>query len=135
MDAQAEWIERVLGFRIEETQAGSAGESSPVKGIAAWTQARAEAVRALTEVESAIRAMQDPDGDEAIIELRSIRANLTVAPATLQQVAELENYLQNDAVIDDAEIPNGFGITVSLRAPLLAALASLKAELTETAGA
>jgi hypothetical protein len=47
-------------------------------------------------------------------------------PATPQQMAELEQYLKTDSVITDAEAPNGFGIKIDIRAPLLDALGKWK---------
>ena len=58
--------------------------------------------------------------------VKSIQANLTANPVTPRQIAELESYLKTDAVIKDAEAENGFGITIDISKPLLAALAKLK---------
>jgi hypothetical protein len=66
------------------------------------------------------------DAPEAVILLRAIAANLTEEPSTPQQLAELRRYLETDDVIEEAEEPNGFGIEVSLRAPLLEALSALE---------
>ena len=41
---------------------------------------------------------------------------------------ELISYLGTDSIIQEAEIPNGFGFKVELRRPLLTALAALKHE-------
>ena len=46
--------------------------------------------------------------------------------ASQAQVAELQKYLQTDSIITDAESPNGFGIKISLRKPLLEALAKFR---------
>ena len=67
-----------------------------------------------------------PEADEAVILLRSIRANLTESPATPQQIEELRRYLEEDDVIDAAESPNGYGVELLLRDPLLDALDALE---------
>lgn len=74
--------------------------------------------------------MDDPDGDEAIILVKAIQANLTETPATLRQVEELERYITTDDIVTDAEAPNGFGVKVELRTPLLAALTELRTAMT-----
>jgi hypothetical protein len=114
------WVQRVLAF------SGTAGKGGKLDAaLGRWTQNRAEVIAQLRQLEGAIRAMQDPLGDPAIILVKAIAANLTAAPDSKQKVAELRSYLQNDSIIDDAELENGFGITVSIRAPLIPALDAL----------
>ena len=96
------------------------------RGMAEWQAARATALATLKALEAEVRQMEVEEGPEAVILLRAIQANLTAQPETPQQVAELQRYLETDDIIAEAEEPNGFGITVSLRAPLLAALAGLR---------
>lgn len=103
-----------------------AAEAALKAALAGWTAARAKAINDLKQLESKIKAMADREGDAAIVLLRAIQANLTAEPASARQIAELEKYLQTDAIIKDAEAPNGFGIKIALRQPLLAALAKLK---------
>lgn len=91
----------------------------------AWRSARVAALASLKQLERAFRGMDDPLVDPAIILLRAIAANLTAEPATAAQVKELLVYLRSDPIIEEAEMENGFGITVELRRPLLAALATL----------
>lgn len=107
----------------------SAGPQNLETALAGWQTARQVVVTALTELEKAIRAMKDPEGDAAIILVRAVRANLTERPDTAQKVIELENYLTTDEIIEDAETPNGFGIQVDIRTPLMAALRGIKAKL------
>jgi hypothetical protein len=83
----------------------------------------------LKQLEAAYRGFEHPDSDEGIILLRAIQANLTAEPATTRQVDELESYVTSDDIFVEAEEPNGFGITVTLREPLLAAIASLRASM------
>jgi hypothetical protein len=140
LDGKNEWVARVLGVSVASAQdedEGSSAESEeagspPLTGMAAWKAARALALSTLKALESGIRAMKDPEGDQAIILLRAIQANLTAEPVTPQQMDELENYIMNDDIIEEAQDPNGFGITVELRVPLLAALASLRTETAAT---
>jgi hypothetical protein len=103
-------------------------------GLAAWKAARAAALATLKQLEKAYRGFDHPDADEGIILLRAIQANLTPEPATKQQVDELENYIAGDDILVEAEEPNGFGIAVKLREPLLAALASVRASMAGGAG-
>jgi hypothetical protein len=111
--------------RLAET-ASDEPPPPPATGMAAWTRARADAMDTLKALEGAIRGMNDPLGDRAIIRLRAIQANLTESPATARQVDELERYVSTDDIIVQAEEPNGFGFEVKLRTPLLAALKSLR---------
>jgi hypothetical protein len=97
------------------------------QAMAGWSSARTAALAQLLALEKAIRGMADPEGDAAIILVKAIQANLTAKPATRQAVAELERYLQTDDIIDEAQGPNGFGLEVKLREPLLAALTKLRA--------
>lgn len=142
-DSKAEWLERVLGITIGSARGGPATAAAPAgpvrngpagKGMAAWQAARGTALATLKSLENAFRATDDPEVDAAIILLRAVQANLTAAPATPAQVAELERYITTDDVVEEAEVPNGFGITVELRTPLLAALASLRADQAEAGG-
>jgi hypothetical protein len=110
------------------TQSKPGGDSLKA-ALAGWTKARDVAVKSLTQLEKAIRGMNDPLGDSAIMLVRAIRANLTVTPDTENKVIELQNYLTTDPIIDDAELENGFGIDVQLRTPLLAALAAIDTAL------
>ena len=114
------WVTRVLGVAVS---AGGAGAGSgQVRGLDVWQAARTKAIGTLTALEAAFRKMDEPEVDDAVILLRAIRANLTEAPATWRQVDELRRYLSEDDIIDDAEEPNGLGVIVLLREPLLAAL-------------
>ena len=66
------------------------------------------------------------DSTKAIILIKAICANLSEEPATPQQIAELQRYLEDDDIIEEAESPNGYGIQISLRDPLLDALDELE---------
>ena len=118
------WVLRVLGIDPAGATAGGVGAA-----LDQWTRSRAEVIAQLRQLEQAIRAMKDPLADEAIILVKAISANLTAAPDSKQSVAELRRYITTDSIIDDAELENGFGITVRIRAPLMPALAALDAAL------
>ena len=119
--AQQAWVTRVLG--VSAGGAGGGGILSSV--LDGWSRSRTAVVAQLKQLESAIRAMKDPLSDEAVILIRAIAANLTAIPDSKQRVAELRRYLDTDRIIDDAELENGFGITIRIRAPLLPALDAL----------
>ena len=97
--------------------------------LASWSAARTQAISALNAVVAEVSKMDFVDAPAAIILLRAIAANLTEAPATRAQVDELRRYLNEDENVAEAEEPNGFGIELALRAPLLAALDGVAAGL------
>ena len=109
------WLGDVLGVTLATT-----GDAPPA--LAAWQSARATAIASLNALADKVATLDIPESSEAVILLRAIRANLTESPTTARQQAELRAYLQTDDIIADAEEPNGFGIKIDLRAPLLAAL-------------
>lgn len=123
--AKDAWVHKVLGLDVGAA-APDAQEQQPGSGLEGWMQARGEVIQVLRQLEAAIRAMGDPLGNQAIVLVKSISANLTAAPSDRRQVDELRRYLQSDSVIDDAETPNGFGIEVRIRQPLLGALAAME---------
>jgi hypothetical protein len=94
-----------------------------------WAKARGRAIALLSALEAAFRDSGDPLSDRGIVLIRAIRANLTERPETPQQLIELVKYIADDDVITEAEVPNGFGITVELRKPLLTALASVRSDM------
>lgn len=137
-EQKAQWILRILSYDVRRSGApssptayqsqgrtGSTPDGQDIPGLAAWQSARATAVQSLDQLEAAFRMMDEPEVPKAIILLAAIRANLTPQPATRQQVEELRRYIEQDEKIEEAEMPNGFGFTVSLRTPLLAALSQL----------
>jgi hypothetical protein len=95
-----------------------------------WTEARAQVIDGLKQLEGEILAMNDPDGDDAIILVRAIQTNLTVKPDTPNAVVELQRYIETDQIITDAEGPNGFGITITIRDVLAPVLETLRAAMT-----
>ena len=105
---------------------GAAKTSGNGAAMAGWKAARAKAVTSLNALAAAVGKLDYVDAPEAVILLRSIASNLTAEPSTPQQVAELRRYLETDDVIEEAEEPNGFGMQIVLREPLLAALAGLE---------
>ncbi len=118
---QAQWVERVLGFRPP-----SAGKPDAAAALKRWQQARGPAIGQLRDLCAAVRQGNDPEANAAIILLQAIIKNLTPSPTTPQQVEELHRYISTDDIILEAEGPNGYGLTVALRTPLLGALADMK---------
>lgn len=121
-----EWVQRVLGVGIPSSSSVSTAMESDddqlQRALAGWTKVRTKAIGSLRALEGAIRDMSHPSGDKAIILVKAIAANLTETPDTKNRITELRNYLQNDRIIEEAEEPNGFGINVDLREPLLESL-------------
>ena len=94
----------------------------------AWWSARASSIDQLKALEEAIRASRHADADRAVVIIRAIRANLTETPRTTEQINELRDFIGHDDIFPAIETPNVFGVHVNIRAPLLNALASVKAE-------
>ena len=130
-----EWLQRVLGVGGPSSSSASTATESDdgqlQNALAAWTKVRTKAIGSLRALEGAIRGMNHPAGDKAIILVRAITANLTETPDTKNRIIDLRNYLQNDRIIEEAEEPNGFGINVDLRVPLLEALEEVEWALTD----
>jgi hypothetical protein len=126
-------LEPLLGANPAGSRAGTntttTGGANLQTALAQWTAARATVLGSLKELEAHIRAMNDPDGDEAIALLKAIQANLGARPDNARAVAELENYLKTDQIITEAEEPNGFGVQDKIRSFLLPALASIRVAL------
>ena len=122
--AQNAWVSRVLD--VETMADRLVGSAARARASEQWAAARETVLATLKDLETSIRAMNDPLGDDAIILIRAIAANLTAAPHTPQQIDELKRYLQNDTIIDDAESDNGFGIKVEIRGPLMSALLAME---------
>ena len=126
-DKKAAWVLAVLGIDIGRTTiSDSAAKLSPADAMAGWKAARAKAITSLKTLEGAIAKAGLVDSTKAIILIKAICANLSEEPATPQQIAELQRYLEDDDIIEEAESPNGYGIQISLRDPLLDALDELE---------
>ena len=119
------WVLRFLGIDPRAGTGGGGGGGTLPDALARWSRERAEVLGQLKDLELAIRVMGDPLGDAAIVLVRAISANLTERPDSKNRVAELRRYLTTDSIIDDAELENGFGIDVRIRAPLLPVLDAL----------
>src|SRR5271167_25035 len=99
------WVSRVLGVDVKADR--PLAPPSRTRAAEQWGTARETVLATLKDLELSIRSMNDPLGDDAIILVKAIAANLTAAPQTPQQIGELKRYLQTDPIIDDAESPNG----------------------------
>ena len=71
-----------------------------------------------------VAAARHPESAKALVQLNAVIKNLTAEPATPQQVAELERYVDTDDVVLDVS-----DLAADIRTPLLAALADLKSQL------
>jgi len=105
---------------------GQAPSGALGTALAGWQSARQTAIASLKQLLKAIVQAKDPEANAAIIQVDAMMKNLTAEPKTPQQVADLEKYLGTDDVVAEVELPNPFGVTVAVRAPLLAALTPLK---------
>ncbi len=126
------------GVRPQDSITAPAASSTPARqtaiagsaaALATWQAARASVVDQLKTLGTCIAATRDAEAKHAVIMLQAIIKNLTPEPGTEQSVLELERYLTTDDIIVDVESPNPFGVQISVRQPLLDALAPLKAEL------
>jgi hypothetical protein len=94
-------------------------------GLGEWTAARAKVLANLRAVVNSIRTIEHPDSVRAAITLEAIAKNITAEPKTPQSVAELKRWLEQDELVAAAEhTPTVLG-KLSIRAPLLEALAKL----------
>ena len=119
-------LNRLEGLLDAQGAADGPNAAAIKPALAGWETARGAAIAQLQKVSDAIKDFDHPQSDEALILLKAIQANLTAKPATLESVNELQRYLETDGIITEAEEPNGFGITVVLRKPLLEALGKLR---------
>lgn len=119
--AQQEWIARVLDV-------GGRAKGAPGAGLAVWQKEREAAIGRLRQLAAAIGGTGDAEARDAIVLVQAIIKNLTAKPDGPQAVAELERWLRTDDILEDAEAPNPFGIELDVRAPLLGALAQLRAD-------
>jgi hypothetical protein len=131
-DLKDAWTARVLG--VDVSQSSASGEPEPPASVRdgpsmrLWQTERAKAVANLRALSAEIVKSQDAEARDAVILLQAIIKNLTPMPESGQSVAELQRYIEQDDIIDDAEAENPFGIDLKLRAALLPALAGLQKE-------
>lgn len=130
-DTKATWTERVLGVRVRPRPGVTPiAPQDMAKALGAWQAERKLAIAGLNKLEMLVRASNHPETDAAVRLLRAIRANLTEAPETERQVAELARYIEQDEIFATAEMPNVFGVALNIRAPLGRALAALRIAMT-----
>jgi hypothetical protein len=114
--AKKEWVERVLGVPLEAKAPGAA--------MTNWKKQREAAVGSLRETATKIAAAKHPSSAKAIIEIQAVIKNLTGEPSSLQQVKELQRYIDSDQVVYDVS-----ELAENIRTPLLDALSLLSKEL------
>ena len=122
----AEPMDRIDSANPSTDPSTNASAQINTEGMRTWQAARESAVNQLRKLGAAIVATQDPDARAALVRLQAVTKNLTPAPSTPQSVTELQRYLETDDVFPDLESSNPFGLDLTLRAPLLSALAALK---------
>jgi hypothetical protein len=115
-EAQEAWVERVLGIR---RAAGGPGNE-----MANWKARREAVVASLKAISAEIAAQKHPSSTKAIIEIQAVIKNLTPEPASLQQVKELQTYIDGDQVVNDVS-----ELAEDIRTPLLGALSKLSAAM------
>jgi hypothetical protein len=101
-------------------------ESERRQALADWRAAQEVAVHTLVTLEMLMRGSTVPQRDTVIVLIQGIRARLTGQPDTPEAVASLIRYIKLDPLVGSVEGPNVFGLTVSLRNPLLDALAAFE---------
>jgi len=98
---------------------------APGSGLGEWTSARARVLANIRDVVDAIRTIEHPDTIRAVVTFESIAKNITAEPKTPQSIAELQRWLEQDELVAAAEkTPDVLG-KLSIREPLLKALATL----------
>src|ERR1035441_2097331 len=90
--AKDAWVSRVLGVDVAADGKATTATAPPSRTRAAeqWGTARETVLETLKDLEMSIRSMNDPLGNDAIILVKAIAANLTAAPQTPQQIGELK---------------------------------------------
>jgi hypothetical protein len=107
-----------------KTRAPANKPSNPGDALTDWQARRNTAIASLKAVAGKIAAAKHPSSTRAIIEIQGVIKNLTAAPSTLQQVTELQNWLNTDEVVQDV-----CELAEDVRTPLLGSLERLHAEL------
>jgi hypothetical protein len=98
---------------------------APGGGLGEWTSARARVLANIRDVVDTIRTIEHPDSIRAVVTLESIAKNITAEPKTPQSIAELQRWLEQDELVAAVEkTPDVLG-KLSIREPLLKALATL----------
>jgi len=101
-----------------------AGAGPSRDGLKAWQAARSSVLGPLKDVAATLKGSKHPEAVQAQVELGAIVKQIKGDPATLQQVLELERWLQQDQIVADV-----CELAFDLRTPLLGALSELRAEL------
>jgi hypothetical protein len=124
-----EAAERIEELRTALDQTGvpaqGAGNGASGEAMANWKAQREATLTSLKAVAATIAAKKHPSSAKAIIEIQSVIKNLTMEPASLQQVTELQAYVDSDQVVNDVS-----ELAEDIRTPLLGALSQLRTALT-----
>ncbi|RZL11200.1 MAG: hypothetical protein EOP40_03585 [Rubrivivax sp.] len=101
----------------------------PKIALQRYAKARGQVLGQLDLLAKAVQASRHEKMDEALIEIRGVRANLSANPDTLRTAREVERYLESDDVVADLDGPNPYGIDVGLQKTLLRAVYVLTASI------
>ncbi len=101
----------------------------PKIALQRYAKARGQVLGQLDLLAKAVQASKHAKMDEALIEIRGVRANLSANPDTLRAAREVERYLESDDVVADLDGPNPYGIDVGLQKTLLRAVYVLTASI------
>jgi hypothetical protein len=142
---QRAWVNKVLavtlspatlGANVSSAAAGAAGsrdeqgeEHEREVAVRRWNIACTDAVSQLESLTAAIRASGHARAHEAALMVTEVIKKLGTRPTTIEVLSDLEDYLIVEDVITSVERPNGFGIKVEIRKPLLAAVAGMRETL------
>ena len=124
-----ESLEKLLDAPVTRAGSGSASGSSGAgdadDAVAGWQVARTTAVASLKSVASKVAAARHASSARAIVEINELMKKLNATPDRQQQVAELQRYLREDAVVSDI-----CELVEDIRSPMLRALDRLQTQLT-----
>ena len=125
-----EQLEKLLDAPTKPPGSNAASDSpSPGGGdgndaVAGWEVARTTAVASLKSVASRIAAARHASSAKAIVEIDGLMKKLNATPAERAQVAKLQAYLREDAVVSDI-----CELAEDVRSPMQLALDRLHAQL------
>lgn len=97
-----------------------------VTGMVAWQKAKLETINQLRQLQAALVMTGRPEGAEIAKQLENVPTGLQIHPDSEETLKALEIYVATDDTITKADLPNPWGIKVSIREPLMKALADLK---------
>ncbi len=101
------------------------GGTEQPTGLALWKQRHGEVVKSIRELQTAVAKTKAELAGNIVKRLEAIRLGLQILPDTPENIQKLEAFLAHND-IDKAEQKNPWGVSVSIRQPLMSALKSMK---------